>query len=159
MRRTLVFTLLTLALLFGVAPAHAQDDVHGWLFVPDIWLTAPIGTIPVVGDTYNMDAVGVGVGWLEGTAWVTDNQWRIALGAHNYGAFERLNELETGAWIYVADYPHTLLVEGYRVVLITQTTPDDVSWLQPTDGETLTLITCYGTNDELRLIVHAERAW
>lgn len=150
--------LLTLALL-ACAPAHAQDDARGWLFVPDIWLSAPVGVIPLVDSVYDMDAIGQGVGWLEGTAWVTDDWARIVLAAHNTGAFARLREVERGMWVYVADWPHSTRVEGYRVTLVTLTTPDDVSWLQPTPGETLTLITCAGEGDALRLIVHAERAW
>lgn len=157
MRRLLLITLLTL--LLGVAPARAQDPPRGWLFVPDVWLSTRIDPLPIVGDAYDMAVVGQDVGWLEGTAWVTDDWARIVLGAHNTGAFARLPELEAGAWLYVADYPHSTRVEGYRVTVITVTTPDDVSWLMPTDAETLTLITCAGARDELRLIVHAERAW
>jgi len=156
--RNLLLALTLLALL-AAAPAHAQDDPHGWLFVGDLWLSTRVDPLPIRDGVYDMFAVGEGVGWLEGTAWVDDDWARIVLASHNYGAFSRLHELEVGAWIYVADYPHTLLVEGYRVTLITTTTPDDVAWLQPTENETLTLITCTGAHDELRLIVHAERAW
>lgn len=154
----LALTLLAL-LLLAAAHAHAQDDPRGWLFVGDIWLSTRIDPLPIVGYEYDMDAIGQGVGWLEGTAWVTDDWARIVLAAHNTGAFARLREVERGMWVYVADWPHSTRVEGYRVTLVTLTTPDDVSWLQPTPGETLTLITCAGEGDALRLIVHAERAW
>lgn len=156
--RRLLLAFALLAFLLAVAPVRAQEP-RGWLFVPDVWLSTRIDPLPIVGDAYDMAAVGQGVGWLEGTAWVTDDWARIVLGAHNFGAFARLPELEVGAWLYVADYPHSTRVEGYRVTLITVTTPDDVSWLQPTDAETLTLITCTGEGDALRLIVHAERRW
>lgn len=149
--------LLLLALLFAAAPARAQDDPRGWLLVPDIWLSTSIDPLPIVDRVYDMAAIGQGVGHLEGTAWVTDGWARIVLAAHSTGAFARLNELEVGAWVFVADYPHSTVLEGYRVTLITVTAPDDVRWLQPTERETLTLITC--ASDETRLIIHAERAW
>jgi len=155
----MVITLLAL-LLLAAAPAHAQDDPRGWLFVPDLWLSTRIDPLPIVNRAYDMTAIGTGVGWLEGTAWITMDAWsRTVLAAHNYGEFHRLHEIEVGAWIYVADWPHSTTVEGYRVVLMTTTTPDDITWLVPTLEETLTLITCAGARDELRLIVHAERAW
>ena len=154
----LALTLLAL-LLLAAAHAHAQDDPRGWLFVGDIWLSARIDPLPIVGYEYDMDAIGQGVGWLEGTAWVTDDWARIVLAAHNTGAFARLHEVERGAWICVADWPHSALAECYEVVLITLTTPDDYDWLLATPAETLTLITCAGEGDALRLIVHAERVW
>lgn len=153
------FVLLLALLLTAAIPARAQDDARGWLFVPDLGFSMRIDPLPIVDRAYDMDAIGQGVGHLEGTAWVTDDWARIVLAAHNTGAFARLRMLEVGAWLIVADYPHSTRVEGYQVTLVTTTTPDDVRWLQPTAAETLTLITCTGEGDTLRLIVHAERAW
>ena len=146
--------LVLLFLFLFVSPVQAQD--RGWLFIPDLWLSTSIGTIPIIDNEYDMEAVGQGVGWLEQTAWIDDTWARIVLGSHSTGEFSSLDRLEVGSWIYVADYPHSTKVEGYRVERIIVTTPDDIRWLQPTENETLTLITCYG---DLRLIVHAELAW
>lgn len=145
---------ILLIVIYIVQPVRAQD--RGWLFIPDLWLSTSIGTIPIIDNEYDMEAVGQGVGWLEQTAWIDDTWARIVLGSHSTGEFSSLDRLEVGSWIYVADYPHSTKVEGYRVEKIIITTPDDIRWLQPTENETLTLITCYG---DLRLIVHAELAW
>jgi len=150
--------LLLCALLLIAAPARAQDP-RGWLFVPDVWLSTRIDPLPIVGGVYDMAAIGDGVGHLEGTAWVTDDWARVVLGAHSTGAFARLHELKRGAWLYVADWPHSAVIEGYRVTEIAIVPPEDVRWLWPTEDETLTLITCYGDDSAGRLIIHAERAW
>lgn len=107
----LALTLLAL-LLLAAAHAHAQDDPRGWLFVGDIWLSTRIDPLPIVGYEYDMDAIGQGVGWLEGTAWVTDDWARIVLAAHNTGAFARLREVY--AW---ATWPRVLSTEERLIAL------------------------------------------
>lgn len=105
--------LVLLFLFLFVSPVQAQD--RGWLFIPDLWLSTSIGTIPIIDNEYDMEAVGQGVGWLEQTAWIDDTWARIVLGSHSTGEFSSLDRLEVGSWIYVADYPHSTKVEGYRV--------------------------------------------
>jgi sortase A len=87
-----------------------------------------------------------GVGWMLGSAapGATGNMVLFGHAGGPYGVFERLSELELGDELTVSTYQGALL---YRVEAITETTPDDVTALLPSDTATATLITCSGPWD------------
>jgi LPXTG-site transpeptidase (sortase) family protein len=143
--------LLALVLLTLPGPAQAGSDMH--LYIPALALDKPIGECPLVDRAYDTTHLGQGVCHLEGTATLEDDWARIVLAGHTPGGFSNLHRLRVGDDVLVWD---AQTVEHYRVVLITITTPDDTSWLFPTQTETLTLITCT-SGTSYRLVVHADR--
>jgi len=148
--RLLLVIMLLLGLLVACEPVSAQDEFE-MLYIPRLNLVARVGECPIVDGWHDTTALGNGVCHLEGTATI-DHDWaRIVLAGHTPGAFEGLADLREGDQVLVWN---ARAVEVYRVVLITMARVEDVQWLMPTDGETLTLITCRGVD---RLIVHAER--
>lgn len=81
------------------------------------------------------------------------------LAGHRDTFFRALRNVRAGDRISVTT-PHAVI--NYNVRRTTIVDPDDVSVLNPTDGQTLTLVTCYPFNyigsAPRRFIVQAERA-
>lgn len=147
-----LITLLVLAASLVLAgPALAQGP-KGHVYIPRIGLVRDVVAVPLVDRDYDLTQLGDGVAWLEGAAWLEHDWARIVLAAHTPGAFETIRALEPGDTILVWD-EHT--VEVYAVTGSIVVDIDDVSWLMPTDDETLILLTCDG---DRRLVVLAERA-
>lgn len=151
MRRVIV--ALIVALMFGAGTVRAGRTARAILYVPSVNLIAPVtAEIPIVNRDYDMDVVGQGVGHLAGTAWLNDDWARIVLAGHNTGLFGALNAVQVGDVLWLWDAEH---IEQYTVVVVSIVPNTDTRWLQPTDAETLTLITCDG---DLRRVVHSERS-
>lgn len=123
----------------------------GILLIPAIGLSLTITAAPLVDHHHVIPDSGAG--WLEGTAWIYDARWRVVLGAHTPGDFERLDELEPGDRIVIVGQRGRVL---YEVTDMQWAWASDTSWLMPTRAHTLTLITCTGVED-VRLIINARR--
>ncbi|RXJ02926.1 class D sortase [Anaerobacillus alkaliphilus] len=99
-----------------------------------------------------------GAGFLEGTAPLggTGNTAVAAHRSHAFGKlFNRLDELTTGDQIaiYTNQEMTNYIVQDIKLVL-----PSDISVLEDTGHDIITLITCHPmTNPTHRLIVHAKR--
>lgn len=123
----------------------------------------PIVEIPFENRQWDVSGLGNYIGWLEGTTWLAPG-WgntvlaaHVQLGAENPGPFWGLGELESGDEIIVVEgeAEHTFLVTNTRKV-----EPGDWTVTAPTDGQTLTLITCTDWNNARgvfaqRLVVQA----
>jgi LPXTG-site transpeptidase (sortase) family protein len=68
------------------------------------------------------------------------------------GLFLPLRQISEGARIYVLTAQKTHI---YQVNKITKVNPTDTQVISPTSSEVLTLYTCTGFQDSLRLIVQA----
>jgi sortase A len=103
------------------------------------------------------DVLDVAIGHLPDTPkpWEPGNS---ALAAHRDGLFRPLRRIRVGDEIVIRSDQGR---QTYRVRQTKIVTPDDLSVLQPTSTQTLTLITCYPFNfvgsAPKRFIVHAER--
>lgn len=149
----LLIMLVALAVL-GAWPVVAQpDDVRGMVYIPRLNLVRPITTARLMDRTYDLTDLGDGVAWLEGTAWLDLDWARIVLAGHTPGAFEDIRDLRRGDAIVIWD-AHA--VEVYYVTGTRVVSARDVSWLMPTAGETLLLLTCEG---ERRFVVQAQRGY
>jgi LPXTG-site transpeptidase (sortase) family protein len=148
--KTFLLILIIIYFILPVSSIQVQDKPVGWLVIPSIDLWRPLQEIPIVNRQYNMDVVGSnGAGWLEETNWITDDWGTVVLAGHSNGAFERLDELYIGDYIYLytLNYKETYeVVNIYHNIDISET-----QWLAPSlGGEQLTLITCEGYS---RLVV------
>jgi sortase A len=110
-----------------------RDTAVGVLTISSVELVAPIfeGTSDV---TLNR-----GIGRIEGTADVgaTGN---LGLAAHRDGFFRVLKDVKVGDTVSVESLHGTI---RYRITELLVVEPTDVHVLTPTDGATLTLVTCY----------------
>lgn len=123
----------------------------------------PIVELPLRNRAWDISALGFYVGWLEGTTWF-DPQWgntvlsaHVQLGAGNPGPFWALDQLVPGDEIVVIEGD---LERRFTVQSISEVPPDDWTVTAPTDGPTLTLITCTGWEEGTgifreRLVVRA----
>jgi sortase A len=124
----------------------------GRLDVPRIGLSA------MVADGTSSRVLRLAVGHVPGTAmpWLSGN---VALVAHRDTFFRRLGELHRGDRIQVT-------VPGsqyhYKVVFTSVVSPNETWVVQPTTGQTLTLVTCYPFHfvgaAPNRFVVRARRA-
>jgi sortase A len=105
----------------------------------------PIVELPIVDRQWDVGGLGFYVGWLEGTTWM-DPQWgntvlaaHVQLGFHNPGPFWGLGTLGPGDEIvvYEGEIERRFVVQSIHTV-----DPDDWTVTAPTNGPTLTLITC-----------------
>jgi sortase A len=135
------------------APAAVRDlpDLIGILDIPRLRLSTPV----VSGD--DDKTLQVAVGHLPDTPrpWEPGNS---AMAAHRDGLFRPLKNIRVGDSLRVRTTHGNL---EYRVRDIKIVTPDDLSVLEQTPADTLTLITCYPFHyigaAPKRFIVHAER--
>ena len=157
MKRLFLLGLAILLLLAG--PVGAQNGVpdDAILYIPAIYLDRPIEYAPIVEiDGLRVNDVASledGVAWLEGTAWFTDADGRVALAGHNPGAFTDLDAVEPGDMIYIFIGYDTF---AYEVIEKRVVNPAESQYLRPDnpDESTLVLVTCSNLR---RLVVIAER--
>jgi LPXTG-site transpeptidase (sortase) family protein len=123
----------------------------------------PIVDLPLVDREWDVSGLGYYIGWLEGTTWM-DPDWgntvlaaHVQLGFNNPGPFWGLGDLEPGDRIIVTegDISRTFVVTTTRKV-----DPSDWTVTAPTEGPTLTLITCTEWDDHYgvfaqRMVVQA----
>jgi sortase A len=80
-----------------------------------------------------------GVGHLPDSAWIGQGG-NVALAGHRDTVFRSLRRILPGDVIEIATAERSVL---YRVNKTSVVSPDDLTVLQPSNGSTLTLITCY----------------
>ena len=123
----------------------------------------PILEVPIINRQWDVSGLGYYVGWLDGTTWLESDWGNTVLAAHvqldaqTPGPFWGLSELVPGDEIIVREGD----AERVYVVMSTRKVdPDDWTVTAPTDGPTLTLITCTDWNNAYgvfaqRLVVQA----
>ena len=119
-----------------------------------------IGLNAPIKETVELDVLSTAVGHFEDTALYNGN---VCLAGHNSGTnkngedigfFKRLNELEIGDEI---KYHHMFGQYIYKVSEIKEIEETDLSVLESTANDKLTLITCIKDKSNLRLCIVCER--
>jgi len=119
-----------------------------------------IGLNAPIKETVDLDILSTAVGHFEDTALYNGN---VCLAGHNSGTnkngedigfFKRLNELEKGDQII---YHHMFGQYIYEVSEIKEIEETDLSVLESTSSDKLTLITCIKNESKLRLCVVCDR--
>jgi LPXTG-site transpeptidase (sortase) family protein len=105
----------------------------------------PILELPIINRQWDVSGLGYYIGWLDGTTWLEPTWGNTVLAAHvqldaqTPGPFWGLSKLVPGDEIIVREGE----IERVFVVMSTRkVAPDDWTVTAPTDGPTLTLITC-----------------
>ncbi len=113
--------------------AEGNAAALGVLNIKRLAIVAPIyaGTADEVLDR--------GIGWIEGTASMS-GMGNVGLAAHRDGFFRALKDVVVGDEI-VLETLHG--VRSYRVSGTDIVTPEETYVLEPTNSQTLTLVTCY----------------
>lgn len=131
--------------LWDSARIHAYQDslkvgmepIEAILRVPKAGIEVPVfeGTSDLV--------MNRGVGHVSGTA-MPGRAGNLAIAGHRDGFFRGLKDVRQGD---VIEIQHSITggerIDRYVVRTLKIITPNDTSVLKPTDGQTLTLITCY----------------
>lgn len=146
----------------------AVDIGEASLLIPRTGAIAPITQVYLDGQSWDVSNLGMNIGHLQGTSWVTGTApGNIVLSGHvelsdgRRGIFAGLDEMQIGETIILtrngADH-------YYRVVDMMTVAPDDLTPVYPTQDERLTLITCTGYDFfsdtyEERQVVVAERVY
>ncbi|TVR24561.1 MAG: sortase [Anaerolineaceae bacterium] len=115
------------------------------IVIPSIAVNSPIIQVYLSGNSWDVDSLGLNVGHLQGTTWLSGRPGNIVLSGHvemgdgRRGVFTNLGELEDGALIILqqGDTERRYIVTEKSVV-----TPDNLDPVRPTSDERLTLITC-----------------
>jgi LPXTG-site transpeptidase (sortase) family protein len=153
------------------APRASLDNQPQRIVIPSIEVDAPVtdvslAAIASAGQTYYQWQVpeAYEVGWHNTSAPLGQPGNTVLNGHHNIHGevFGRLVDLESGAEIIVYDKigPHHYTVADVQI-LPEQDQPlevrkENASWIQPTDDERITLVTCWPHTDNThRLIVVA----
>lgn len=151
---------LLVVLLLPAACVSAQTDTPpmGYVIVPAISLYRPVYPVSIITDPdgfrhYDDADLVRHVGHLDGTSWIHDGWGVVALAGHSGGVFANVDELQIGDRVIMVDERGAV---EYVITGRVLTTPDDTSWLMPTDAPTLVLIVCADwTPDNDRLIITA----
>ncbi|MBR2744900.1 MAG: class D sortase [Clostridia bacterium] len=124
-----------------------QNNVIGKIIIKDINVEAPIV------DGTSQESLKVAVGHIENTDYWNGN---VCLASHNRGSFahyfENIDKLKIGDEIV---YQTKLGAKVYSVSSIEQIEEHNVSVLESTERNTLTLITCIRDKSDYRLCVKA----
>lgn len=94
--------------------------------------------VPVYNGTDEIN-LNRGAGRIKGTAWI-DTPGNLGIAGHRDGFFRGLKDIEVGDSIDMLTHQGK---SEFVVSSITIVDPTDVSVLAPTDGSTITLVTCY----------------
>ena len=124
------------------------DDIIGMLTIPDILLEdAPIR------ESIEWDTLSLAIGHFPSTSLYGGN---VGLASHNSGSngdfFRNLNKIKKGNEIY---YQTNYGTKRYIVETIVEIDETDFSYLQETEDNRITLITCVKNKPNLRLCVQA----
>ena len=105
----------------------------------------PILEVPIINRQWDVSGLGYYVGWLEGTTWL-ESDWgntvlaaHVQLGTNNPGPFWGLGDLVPGDEIIVSEGEQDF---RFQVQSVRKVDPSDWTVTAPTNGPTLTLITC-----------------
>lgn len=115
----------------------------GWLIIPALALSLPIGFIPLNSGVYDVDAVGAGIGRLGGISWGDYDPELKAIAGHGYGEFATLGNLQVGDRIFLL--PDYVNAEEYVVFAVDVIAADDFALLNtPPHENVLALYRCWG---------------
>jgi LPXTG-site transpeptidase (sortase) family protein len=113
------------------------------MFIPSLDVEAPIVTIERDGLTWNVDDLGMLMGYLEGTSPPGEGNsvyaGHLVLPDQTPGPLAALDKIEIGAIIRVFDGAQ---MYTYEVAELRTVDADDLSIIKQTEPPTLTLITC-----------------
>ena len=149
---------------FWIEDPHTRESIQAHTDVPDktLWnakriteyhdslmvdAEPPIGIItirdlsiqiPIYNGTEDLN-LNRGVGRIKGMARINETG-NLGIAGHRDGIFRRLKDIEEGDDIEVLG---TKGIETYEVSAITIVDKNDISVLDPTSDQTLTLVTCY----------------
>jgi len=149
----------------GVVTAAIRPAADATLFIPSVGVNAPVITAILRNSTWDVTELGTNVGYLQGTAWVSQ-PGNVVLSGHvemsdgRTGVFASLDQIGIGDLVVITEEGQQ---HNYIVQEIFSVEPDDLSVVYPTPTDTLTLITCSDYNFlqntyDTRLVVIATRA-
>jgi LPXTG-site transpeptidase (sortase) family protein len=135
------------------------------LFIPSLAINAPITQVYLDGTTWDVSALGMNVGHLQGTAWIDDGPGNVVLSGHvelrdgRRGVFAGIDDLAVGDLIILERGGQEL---RYSVTELREVEPTDLTPLMPTTDDRLTLITCsdynfFSDSYETRQVIVATR--
>ena len=129
--------------------ADEESDVIGHLKIDSIGLNAPIK------DGTELSTLKTAIGHFKETAYFNGN---VCFAAHNRGYnqnfFEKLNEVKKGDKVeYITKYT----TQEYYVTEIKEVEETDLTVLNPTEQDQVTMITCIKNQKEKRLCVIATK--
>lgn len=122
------------------------------IIIPSAAINAQVVETYLDGTSWDVSSLGMNVGHLQGTRWLTDAPGNIVLSGHvemrdgRKGVFANLGELQEGALVILREDD---IEKRYVVREISTVEPNNLSPVRPTTSERLTLITC-GDYDFLR---------
>ncbi len=121
------------AMSVGSDPSFADTSTVGRIEIPRIHIAA------MVAEGTTAQVLKIAVGHISGTA-LPGEAGNVALAGHRDTFFRRLGDLETGDVIELTT-PQGHYLYGVRFTSIVA--PDETWVLDPSTGQTLTLVTCY----------------
>jgi LPXTG-site transpeptidase (sortase) family protein len=150
----------------SAAPAAPDTPVipTGELVIPALQLDQALVPVRVESGTWNLDALGDQVGWLETTGTHPQDDLAMVIAGHvtlpapgGPGPFLKLRELAPGDEVFYRTSEELFV---YQVEDIQQVQPDEVQALYVRGGDHLVLVTCTRWNYvkkayERRLLVNA----
>lgn len=145
-------------------PSKPQPSASASILIPSVGVYAPVITAYLRDSTWDVTNLGTNVGYLQETAWI-GSTGNIVLSGHvemsdgRLGVFEPLQRVQIGDNITLSEGAVTYT---YTVTEIRKVDPTDLSVIQPTPTDRLTLITCddydfLQNSYSTRLVVIAER--
>lgn len=137
---SIVPTLIPTAVPLPTNTAYPRAN----LFAPSVGINADIVDVYLDGQSWDVTQLGNNIGHLQGTGWFGESG-NIGLAGHveladgRVGVFRNLDKMVKGDSITL-----TLgdLVQNYKVKEVKRTDPNDLSVLEPSGVDTITLITC-----------------
>ncbi len=127
-------------------PAPGTYDLNNaQIIIPAVAINAPIIQVYLGGSSWDVSALGLNVGHLQGTTWLTGMPGNIVLSGHvemrdgRRGVFAELGNVEVGALVILQQNGEE---RRYQVTEIASVAPTDLDPVRPTTTERLTLITC-----------------
>jgi LPXTG-site transpeptidase (sortase) family protein len=132
--------------IFTLTPIPDPLDIPAdtYLVIPSVDVQAQIVRVYVGEGTWDVRQLGTRVGYLEGTS-PPGQDGNVVLAGHveladgRKGVFATLKQVLIGAEVLVIREGKTT---RYSVTSVSETTPDDLTPVQPTDDDRITLITC-----------------
>ncbi len=132
--------------------------------IPEAAINAPIVQVYLEDGSWDVANLGMNVGHLQGTTWLSGVPGNIVLSGHvemrdgRQGVFAGLDELQIGSLIILEQGNQEIL---YAVTEIMEVEPTNLDPVRPTTSERLTLITCddydfFADEYQIRTVVVAE---
>jgi len=135
-----------------VSEEENESLVPKRILIPDIDIDLEVGRSKVIGGYW--EVFSDKAGWGEGSGLAGREGNQVIFAHAREGLFLPLRSIKPGAKIYVLTDSSWF---NYEVAEIKEVTPSQIEVITPTPDETLTLYTCSGFGDSMRLIVIAKR--